>query len=54
MKYFLDQDEDCHWYLIPADKRAEWEAFRDDPEYLPEWAEPLGGGPNRVEFYLDN
>lgn len=32
MKYFLDQDESCHWYVIPAQYRKEWEDFLDIPE----------------------
>lgn len=25
--YFMDQDDDCHWYIIEADKRTEWNAW---------------------------
>lgn len=52
MKYFLDTDEDCHWYLIPVDRRSDWDLARGG-EDIPEWAEPLDGHPNQVEFYLD-
>ena len=23
-KYFLGRDNDCHWYIIDADKEGEW------------------------------
>ncbi len=55
-RYFLNTDNDTHWYIIPADKREEWENWCDLPEddenswNVPEWAEALGGGPNQVEF----
>ena len=44
MKFFLSQDESCHWYVIPALHREKWEAFLDIPEDderswdAPEWA----------------
>jgi hypothetical protein len=30
--YFLSQDGSCHWYVVPAEKRAEWDAWRNIPE----------------------
>lgn len=56
--FFLSQDHDCHWYMIPADKRREWSEFLsidpdDDRSWdVPEWAHGLGGGPEQVEFIL--
>lgn len=48
---FLDQDNSSHWHLVPADKRKEWEEWRDsDSDDVPDFAEALGGGPNQVEF----
>jgi hypothetical protein len=54
--YTLHQDNDSHWYVIPADKVPEWEEFLeldpDDPESwdAPEWAEAVGGSPSLVIF----
>jgi hypothetical protein len=55
-RYFLNTDNDSHWYLIPTEKREEWENWCELPEgdenswNVPEWAEALGGAPNQVEF----
>jgi hypothetical protein len=57
-RYFLATDGDSHWHLVPAGRRAEWEAWADldsDEAWTqeaPAWAIPLGGAPNRVEFCL--
>ncbi len=24
MTYFFSQDSDCHWYMIPSEKRQRW------------------------------
>ncbi len=56
MRYFFDQDNDGHWYLIPAERFKEWEAFTElDPDSeeswdVPIWANRLDGGPNLVTF----
>ncbi len=53
-RFFFDQDNDSHWYLVPADRRAEWDAWRAIPDgdergwEPPEFAERMDGGP---EFY---
>lgn len=26
-RYFLDQDGDGHWYLVPVDRKADWEMW---------------------------
>lgn len=55
-RYFLDQDSSCHWYLVPAAKRAEWDKWSslpDDDEASwdePKYAKRLGGGPQFVTF----
>lgn len=60
IKYFLSQDQDCHWYLIPAEFRADWERWtelppEDDEAWsVPVYAEMLGGGPDDLEFFLEN
>lgn len=30
-RFFLAQDDDCHWYLVPVDKREEWSEWREIP-----------------------
>lgn len=55
-KYFLSQDNSCHWYVIPDDKRQEWEDWcnldEDDEASwnVPEFAIEVGGSPFRVTF----
>jgi ferric-dicitrate binding protein FerR (iron transport regulator) len=55
-RYFLSQDNSCHWYLVEAEHREEWEAWRDLDEddqrawESPKFAEMLCGSPSRVEF----
>lgn len=56
MKYFLSQDQSCHWYLIPEEWREVWDILcaldEDDPRCWepPEWAKPIGGGPSSIVF----
>jgi hypothetical protein len=52
MRYFLDNDEDHHYYVIPADKKDEWEKYVDDPENnsLPYGCIAVNGHVNRVSF----
>lgn len=53
-RFFFDQDNDSHWYLVPVDRRAEWDAWRAIPEgdergwEVPDFAKRMDGGP---EFY---
>jgi hypothetical protein len=55
-EFILSQDEDCHWYVIPADREEDWSIFRDlDPDDekswdVPAWAKPVGGSPSLVKF----
>lgn len=40
-RFFVDCDHSCHHYLIPLDKKAEWDAFRKIPENDPSgWDAP--------------
>ena len=56
MRYFLDSDDDGHWYLVPCDRRAEWFEWHeipsdDEPSWdVPEFAYRLNGSPNEVAF----
>ena len=47
-KYILCQDDDCHWYLIPADKKEEWNEWLDIYS-LPKYAQKVDG-PHRLTF----
>ena len=55
-RYFLSQDNDCHWYLVPVRLTptwVEWLALDSDDERA--WTEPAGvlavnGAPTRVTF----
>ncbi len=55
-RFFLDCDNDSHYYIIPAEKRVQWEKFLNIDDYnpacmeTPEWAKPIGGGFNTVTF----
>ena len=50
-RYFLDQDDDCHWYLIKAANRSEWLRWRESgSESVPAYATQIDG-PSRIEFY---
>lgn len=54
MRYLLVQDDDCHWYIIPADKRDAFFAWLEGQDasdgYAPDWANRFGGGPESVTF----
>lgn len=60
VRYFLDQDEDCHWYIVRDDRREEWEAWRNQDYYADDFAAyppenvaySIGGAPNQVTFAL--
>ena len=55
-RYFLSQDNDSHWFVVPASKRVEWDIWLEidsDDERAwtpPEWAHPINGSPSRVQF----
>ncbi len=51
MRCVLVQDDDCHWYLIPANRRGRWEIWvGSGNEVVPEWATRVNGPPDLVEF----
>lgn len=35
-KFFFDQDDSCHWYLVPERLRKQWYTCVDKAEY-DEW-----------------
>ncbi len=56
MRYFLDTDNDSHWFIVPLYRRKEWEAFLEIPSEderswtVPTWAIEVGGSPTTVSF----
>lgn len=55
--FVLVQDEDCHWFVIPAARADEWDGWCQDVAEdmtcsleLPCWAERVNGAASRVEF----
>lgn len=54
-RFFLAQDDSCHWYLIPDSCRAEWEVWANIPSgderswEVPDFARSVGG-PHAVTF----
>lgn len=55
-RYFFDQDNDGHWYLVCATNRKQWnkwlELDSDDSKAwkAPAYARELGSHPNSVTF----
>lgn len=52
--YFLSQDNDCHWFIIPVENRNEWNAWLEeegeDSWVVPSFAIEVGGRPSKVTF----
>jgi hypothetical protein len=55
-RYFLDQDNSSHWYVVPVARQEEWDAWcnldEDDERAweVPSWARPVNGSHQRVKF----
>lgn len=55
-RYRLEQDNDCHWYVIPAARQQEWDdwlAIPSDDERAwepPDFASALGGSYSLLTF----
>ena len=55
-RYYLDTDNDSHWYVIPVKRRAEWSAWCEIPSDderawgAPDFAVPVNGSPTLVTF----
>lgn len=55
-RYFLSQDNDCHWFVIPVARQREWDLWREidsDDERAwtpPDFAQAIGGSPSTVTF----
>lgn len=56
--YFLDNDDNGHWYLIPAERREEWVRWSNtgwdwEDDFADEannWL--INGGPSSITFFL--
>lgn len=50
-RYFLDSDDDFHWYLVPVSRRKEWERWldRQDKE-APNFAKRLSAAVSTITF----
>lgn len=58
--FFFSQDESCHWYMIPTERREEWSKARDldleTDEGYEEWQKGnwedymTGGGIGDIDF----
>lgn len=57
-KFFMDQDNACHWYMIRADKRKDWQIWVELDEtdekswHVPDYATQLSGSPKYIEFKI--
>jgi hypothetical protein len=55
-RFFLSQDNDCHWFVVPVARKGEWDVWCEIPGDderawdAPDFAIPLNGSPNRVTF----
>lgn len=55
-RYFMTTDHDAHWYIVPTEKRMDWERWLDIDETEPaSWEAPafakrIGGSPSLVTF----
>lgn len=52
-RYFLDKDDDAHWYLVKAKYRKEWEEFKSLPSVIavvPSFAKMLNYNISDMEF----
>jgi hypothetical protein len=55
-KFYLSQDNDCHWYIIPLEKQQEWSKWcnldsEDENSWEPpDFAIPINGNPSSVIF----
>ena len=56
MEHILIQDNDGHWYVIPADRGKDFNQWLElDPDddkswTKPEYADDVGGSPTLVKF----
>ena len=55
-RYFLDQDSDAHWFVVPCENEKQWDEWVNLPEgdergwHAPSFARAVGGSPRLVTF----
>lgn len=53
-EYFLDRDNEGHWYIIPSDKEKEWNKWFSSEDYndgiIPNYVIEVGGSHTLVRF----
>lgn len=56
IRFFFDQDNGSHWYMIPEKCKEKWNEWLNIPSdderswEAPEFAQRLDGGPEAVTF----
>lgn len=55
-RFFLDQDNDSHWFVVPCENEKQWEGWLSIPAGdergwpAPPFAKAVGGSPRLVTF----
>lgn len=55
-RFFLDQDNSAHWYIVDAEYARQWSEWRDLPEDdpagwdAPDFARRIDGGVQGITF----
>lgn len=53
--YMLVDDDDGHWYVIPAKREADWDKWVGGEEWqdgnAPSYADSVGGSPRLIEIF---
>lgn len=56
-RYFLAQDNDSHWYVVPVKREEDWGKWlsldsEDERSWeVPDFARGVGGSPRLVTFF---
>ncbi len=49
--YCIVRDDRCHSYVIPVERKHEWDCMQENGEFqLPPWAYDIGGSPSNIRF----
>lgn len=54
-RFFFDQDQDSHWWMIASEMRPKWEKWKNSEVSYPmpkNVARPLEGHPRHVTFEM--
>ena len=55
-RFFLDRDDDGHWYVIPVNNKRDWDLWlaqldEDEADFdVPDFALSVGGHPSLITF----